>query len=145
MESVLKSNEESTQQTFVLMKTSSRRLDQDEYICWSHTSLKSSRRHLEDVLVKTNIFVLAIRLHGAFKSCKNVFKTSSRGLAKMFSRRFQDVSSTVLVNKSSRRIQYCKEDLLQKDLPSEKFMVSVNICKSDKNFSRFSFSLYCTF
>ena len=49
-----------------------RRLDQDDYV---HLSLMSS----EDVLVKTNIFVLAIRL-------QDVFKTSSRHL--------QDVSSS---------------------------------------------------
>ena len=45
---------------------------------------KTSWRRLEDVLVKTNIFVLAIRL-------QDVFKTSSRRLAKTSSRRFQDV------------------------------------------------------
>ena len=42
-----------TQQTFVLVQTSSRRLDQDEYIRLSHTSSK----RLQDVLTKTNIFV----------------------------------------------------------------------------------------
>ena len=41
-----------------LQKTSSRRLGQDKYICLTHTS--SGR--LEDVLMKTNIFVLVIRL-----------------------------------------------------------------------------------
>ena len=87
-----------TQQTFVLMKTSfvfvfRRRLDQDEYICLSHTSSK-------DVLVKTSIFVLAIRLRDVFKtfsrrlqdifkrSCQDVLKTSSRPLAKISSRCF---------------------------------------------------------
>ena len=55
-----------------LQKTSSRRLDQDEYVC---LSLTSSRR-LQDVLVKTNIFVLAIRL-------QDVFKTSSRRIIKL--------------------------------------------------------------
>ena len=57
-----------------LQKTSSRLLDQDEYV---RLSLTSS----EDVWVKTNIFVLAIRLQDVFKtSCRNVFKTSSRRL-----------------------------------------------------------------
>ena len=80
-----------TYQTFVLMKTSWRRLP-------SSSS--------EDVLVKTNIFVLAIRLQDVFRtschnktSCKNVFKTSSR--------RLQDVLKT-----SSR----CLQDLLQRYL-----------------------------
>ena len=49
-----------------LQKTSSRRLDQDEYV---RPSLTSS----QDVLVKTNIFALAICL-------QDVFKTSSRRL-----------------------------------------------------------------
>ena len=80
-----------TYQTFVLMKTSWRRLP-------SSSS--------EDVLVKTNIFVLAIRLQDVFRtschnktSCKNVFKTSSR--------RLQDVLKT-----SSRHLQ----DVLQRYL-----------------------------
>ena len=84
------------QQTFVLMKRS-----------WRHLSFSSSEDvliktnmfaltlRLQDVLVKTNIFVLAIRLQDVFKtSCKNVFKTSSRRLAKISSRRFQDVLSS---------------------------------------------------
>ena len=69
-----------------LQKTSWRRLDQDEYIRITHMSL-------EDVLIKINIFVLAIYL-------QDVFKTFSRHLqdilqkrpAKMFPRRFQDVA-----------------------------------------------------
>ena len=48
---------------------------------------KTSSRHLEDVLVKTNVFVLAICL-------QDVFKTSSRRLAKISSRRFQGVPSS---------------------------------------------------
>ena len=56
---------------------------------------KTSSRRLQDVLVKTNIFVLAIRLQDVFKtSCKNVFKTSSRrlqGVLKTSSKRLQDV------------------------------------------------------
>ena len=98
-----------TQQTFVLMKiswrgleyvfclclqrTSSRRLDQEEHIHYTHTSL-------EDVFIKTNIFVLAIRLQDVFKtscqdifkmSCQDVFKMFLRRLAKTFSRHVQDV------------------------------------------------------
>ena len=50
-----------------VLKTSSRRLGQDQYICLGH----ASSRRLQDVL-----------------------KTSSRRLAKISSRRFQDVSSS---------------------------------------------------
>ena len=99
MESVLKDNEESTQQTFVLMKTSSRSLDQDEYIRCCHTSLETFSRRLEEVLIKTkhsswpyafkapsNRFedVLQKRLQDIFKtSCKDVFKTFSRRIIKL--------------------------------------------------------------
>ena len=111
-----------------------RRPLQDEY---AHLSLTSS----EDVLVKRNIFVLAIRfqdvLQKLFKTSsrrlQDVLKTLSRHLqdvlprclTKIFSRRFQDVSSslTVLVNTSSRSIQhvsdkfFSKYGYLQRDLP----------------------------
>ena len=87
-----------------LQKTSSRRLDQDEYIHLTHTSS-------EDVLIKTNIFVLVIRLQDVFKTfsrrLQDVFKTSSR--------RFQDVFKTSCKNvfkTSSRRLQ----DVLQRCL-----------------------------
>ena len=71
-----------------------RRRLQDEYIRISNTSS-------EDVLVKTNIFVLAIRfqdvlqklLQDVFKTpSRRLAKTSSRPLAKISSRCFQDVS-----------------------------------------------------
>ena len=88
-----------------LQKTSWRRLDQDQYV---RLSLTSS----EDVLVKTNIFVLAIRLQDVFKTSsrrfQDVFKTSSRRLAKMSSRRFQDVLQKRLQDifkTSSKRLQ----------------------------------------
>ena len=82
-----------------------RRLNQDEYV-----RLKPYifRRRLQDVLVKTNIFVLAIRLQDVFKtSCQDIFKTFSRRLQgscknvfKTSSRRLQDVFKT-----SSRHLQ----------------------------------------
>ena len=101
----------SIQQTFVLMKTSlrrlsssssedvvktsTRRLDQDEYIGLTHP-------FSEDVfLIKIIIIVLIIRL-------QDVFKTSSRRLAKSFSRSFQNVFKTPCNNvfrTSSRRLQ----------------------------------------
>ena len=109
-------------QTFVLMKTSWRRLEDVFRLRLQRTSWrrledvliktnifalairyqKTSSRSLQDVLVKTNVFVLAIRPQDVFKtfsrrlarrlqyvfkrSCKNVFKTSSR--------RLQDVLKT---------------------------------------------------
>ena len=105
-----------SQQTFVLMKTSWRRLQdvlittnmfalafktssrclgQDQYIRLGHMS----SRLLQDVLVKTNIFVLAIwRLQDVFKASsrrlQDVFKTYSRHPAKISSRRFQGVPSS---------------------------------------------------
>ena len=120
-----------TQQTFVLMKTSWRRLEdvlrlclqktswrrlhQDEYIRLTHTSS-------EDVLIKTNILVLVIRLQDVFKTfsrrlqdvlqkrLQDIFKTSSRRFQDVFktsSRLIQDVLKT-----SSRRLQ----DVLQRSL-----------------------------
>ena len=87
-------------QTFVLMKTS---------------FVFAFRRCLQDVLIKTNIFVMVIRLQDVFKTfprrlqdvfktssrrLQGVFKTSSRPLAKTSSRRFENVFKT-----SSRRFQ----------------------------------------
>ena len=91
-----------------VFKTSSRRLDQDQYIRLGHTS---SRRR-QDVF-KTSSRRLAKtssrRLQDIFKtSCKNVFKTSSRRLAKTSSRYLQDVfktSSRPLAKISSRCFQ----------------------------------------
>ena len=97
-----------------LQKTSSRRLDQDEYIHLSHSSsedvfktswsrpiysswlyvFKTSSRRFQDVF-KTS----SRRFQDVFKtSCKNVFKTSSRRLAKTFSRSFQNVFKTSCKN-----------------------------------------------
>ena len=87
-----------------LQKTYSRRLDQDEYIRLSHTSS-------EDVLVKTNIFFLTMRLQSVFKTSSRglqyVFKTSCKNVFKTSSRRLQDVLKT-----SSRHLQ----DVLQRYL-----------------------------
>ena len=97
------------------------------------------RRRLQDVLIKTNMFALALRLQktswsrpiysswlyvfktssrrfqDVFKtSCKNVFKTSSRRLQdvlKTSSKRLQDVLKNVFKT-SSRRLQ----DVLQRYL-----------------------------
>ena len=62
---------------------------------------KMSSRCLQDVLVKTNIFILAIRLQDVFKtSSRRVAKTSSRLLQDFFKRSCQNVFKT-----SSRRLQ----------------------------------------
>ena len=56
------------------------------------------RRRLEDVLIKTNIFVLVIRLQDVLpRRLQNVFKTFWRRLLdvlKTFSKRFQDIFKT---------------------------------------------------
>ena len=95
-----------TQQTFVLMKTS-----------WRRLSFSSSK----DVLMKTNIFLLItvfrrrlgqdqyIRLvHTSIRCFQDVFKTSCQNVFKTFSRRLQDVfetSSRSLANTSWRHLQ----------------------------------------
>ena len=79
-----------SQQTFVMLKTS---------------FILVFKRRLQDVLIKTNIFALLIRLQKTswsrpiysswsyvFKTCSNVFKTSSRCLAKTSSKRLAKTS-----------------------------------------------------
>ena len=93
---------DSSQQTFVLMKTSWRRLED----VLRFRLQKTSWRHLQDVLIKTNMFALALRLQKT--SSEDVFKTSwSRPIYfswpyvfKTSSRRFEDVFKT-----SSRPLQ----------------------------------------
>ena len=78
-----------------VFKMSSRRLDQDQYICLGHTF----SRRLQNVF-KTSSRRLAetssVRLQDVFKTfwrrVQDVFQTSSKHLAKASSRRFQDVS-----------------------------------------------------
>ena len=69
------------------------------------------RRRLQDVLIKTNIFVLVICLQDVFKTfsrrLQDVFKTFSRRLQDVLQKRLQDIFKT-----SSRRLQ----DLLQRYL-----------------------------
>ena len=84
--------------------------------------LKTSWRRLsslssEDVLIKTNMFALALRLQKT--SSRRLAKTSSRHLQdvlKMFWRRLQDVlktSSRRLVKMSSRRLQKRLQDIFK--------------------------------
>ena len=85
---------------FALLKTSCRRLEdvfslrlQEVLIKTNMFALalrlqKTSARRLQDVLVKTNIFVLAIRFQDVFKtSLRRLAKTSCKDLFKTFSRR----------------------------------------------------------
>ena len=116
-----------TQQTIVLMKTFSKRLDQDEYIrftdassedvfktswsrpmysSWSYV-FKTFSRLLQDVLSRhlQNIFNTSSRRF------QDVFKTSSRHLQDVFktsSRRLQDILKT-----SSRRLAKISSRLFQ--------------------------------
>ena len=100
-----------SQQTFVLMtsfvfKTS-----------WSRRKYSPNsclfRRRLQDVLMKTNINVLVIRLQDVFKTfCQDIFKTSSRCLAKTSSWHLQDLFKTF-----SRRLAKISSRCFQ-DVPS---------------------------
>ena len=121
---------------------------------------KTSSRCLQGVLVRINIFVLAIRLQDVFKTFRrrlqNVFKISSRRLAKTSSRHLQKVFKTSWKT-SLRHLQ----DVFKMHHPVKLFLLTrlweafntllinlwsvYKICKRDKNFPIFSFSLYYTF
>ena len=93
-----------TQQTFLLMKTSWRRLDEVFLLRLQ----KTSWRRVQDVLVKTNIFVLAIRLQDVVKTfSRRLSKTSSRHLQDVF-KTFQDVFTT-----SSRHLGKRLQDIFK--------------------------------
>ena len=87
-----------------LFKTSSRRLDKDEYVRLSHTSSENIFKWSSRDLGQTNIFVLVILLQDIFKTCsRRLAKTFSRCLKDIFktsSRCFEDVFKT-----SSRHLQ----------------------------------------
>ena len=82
---------------------------------------KTSSRRLQDVLVKTSIFLLAIRLQDVFKMfsrrLQDVLQKRLPDIFKASSRRFEDVSSslTVLVNTSFGSIQHASETFFSKD------------------------------
>ena len=99
-----------TQQTFVLMKTSSRRLQdvcrlrlqktssrrlgQDEYIRLTLRLQKTSLRRLQDVLIKTNTSVLVIRLQAVFKTFSRRLQDVSKRLQDLLQKRLQDIFKT---------------------------------------------------
>ena len=94
---------------FRLQKTSSRRLQDlliktNNIFAWDIHFQKT----VQNVLIKTNIFVLVIRLQDVFKkSCKDIFKMFLRCLQDIFKTSCQDVFKT-----SSKHLQ----DILQKRL-----------------------------
>ena len=118
-------SEEQYQQTFVLMKTSWRRLEGLFCLCLQKMSSirlqdvliktnifsevihlqNTSWRRLQDALIKINMFVLAIRLQDVFKASSRHFqdalKTSCKNVFQTSSRRLQDV---YLFEISSRRL-----------------------------------------
>ena len=126
-----------------VLKTYSRRLDQDQYICLGHTSskrlqnvFKTSSRRLQDIFEMPckNVFkdVLKMSLRCLAKTSQrrfqNVFKTSCIGVFKTFSRGIIKLKCSCwqVFKTSSRRIhhvfeRYCEEDYLQKDLPRSHF------------------------
>ena len=79
-----------------LSSSSSRRLDQDEYVRLSLTSLEevfqtSSRRLGQEQYIRL-IHASSRRFQDVFKtSCQDVFKTFSRGLRDVLQKRLQDV------------------------------------------------------
>ena len=141
------------QQTFVLMKTSwrcledvfrlrlqktsSRCLDQDQYNGLRHTSSRRFpfSRRLQNIF-ETSSRCLEKRLQYIFKtSCNDIFKNFPRRIIKL------KCSCSHVFKMSSRHIQnvsetYRKDSYLQKDLPRSHFW---EISKNDKSFSSFSF------
>ena len=119
-----------------LRKTSSRRLDEDEYILINHTSSEdvfktSSRRLGQDQYIRLG--------YTSSRRLQDVFKTSSRRLAKTSSRHLQDVLKmyhqvklflltslwevfNMFVRRTAKTIVYRRIHLGH---TSEKFMVSV--------------------
>ena len=79
-----------------ILKTPSRRL---QYV------FKTFLRGLQDVLIKTNIFLQVIRLQDIFKTFQDFFNTSSKRLQdvfKTFSRRLDKTFSRCLAKRSLR-------------------------------------------
>ena len=160
-----------SQQTFVLLKTSSRRLDQDKYIRLSHTSS-------EDVFKKSTWFIsqeqyiclshtFSRRLLHVFKTfCQDMFKTSLK-ILKTSSRHLQDVLQRRLqdVFKKYHQVKLflltCLRDIFNMFLRltaktviyrriclghvSQKSTVSVQTLHEWKKLVKFSFSLCWTF
>ena len=122
-----------------LAKTSSKRL-QNTFKTSCKNIFQASSRRLQDAL-KTSLTPPQDILK---KSCKDVFKMLSRCIFKLncsLLTHLPKVFNTFLRRTAKTGIYrwICLSHT------SEKFMVSAQICKSNKNFSSFSFSVYCTF
>ena len=77
------------------LKTSSRRLDQDEYVHLNLSLQKTSSRRLGQDQYIHLVHTSSRRLQDVLPRClQDVFKTSSRRLAKTYSRHLQDVFKT---------------------------------------------------
>ena len=134
--------------TFLYKHPANIRLDEDFFkMSWSRRIPSPCsyifRRHLQDVLIKADILSLVILFQISSRRFQDVFKTSTRCLAKMSSRRHKKMFSIhfwnvfkmpsiciIKLNCScehgfktfSRLIQhvfglYCQDDYLWKDLP----------------------------
>ena len=114
------------------------------------------RRRLQDVFIKTNMFVLALRLqktslgrlgqdqyillsHTSSRRLQNVFKMTSRRLAKTSSRHLQDVSKT-----SSRRLAKASSRHLQDVLRRLPDYIKTSCKDIFKAFSRRTIKLNCS-
>ena len=83
--------EKLSQQTFILMKTSWRRLEDVFCLCLQ----KISSRRLQDFLIKTNIFALIIHLQKtSLRRLQAVLIKTNINIGHTFSRRLQDVFKT---------------------------------------------------
>ena len=98
-------NRVKTHQIFVLMKTSWRRLDQDEYIRLSHACSEGVLKTSSRCLGQDQYICLG---HTSSRSLQDVFKMPTRHLAKTSSRHLQDVQKM-----SSRHHQNVLERYLQ--------------------------------
>ena len=119
-------------------------------ICFHYSYI--FRRRLQGVLIKTNIFVLAIRLQDVFKvfsrRVQDVFKTLCQDIFKTFSRHLkenlQDIFRTSsrrlegIFKMSSKRLQ----DLLQKRLQDILKASSRLLNKSSRRFQDI-FNMFC--
>ena len=102
-----------SQQIFILMKTSSRHLDQGDYIRVSHTFSEDASRFfgqnqyvcLGHTSSRRFQDILSRRLQDVLQ---NVFKTSSRCLQNVFKRSCKNIFM-----KSSRRLEKCLQDVFK--------------------------------
>ena len=104
-----------------VLKTSSRRVDQDEYIRLSHSSSEDVFKTSSSRLDQDHYNRLG---HTSSRRFQDVFKTSSRCLAKTSSRRLQNVFKTS-AKTSSRHLQDvfqgCLQDALKTYYPVKLF------------------------